>query len=243
MKKAWLYLLIIGLFFQPLKAQEPDSNLFRQWYLTNITIDDVVYNASEYYPFLSIFIQVESPTLYTFSIPYVDGTCSFIITSFDENPNSFALPLEIDTCLLEANCLDDPVTGPCSFLHNKHAEIYTNRPSSFIYEVSQNSNNTFSLEINNTEGNTATYSSVLLSNDGFTSQNSTITPNPVSSTLYLNTQNLAIQSLYVFNLSGQKILEQSTNTKSLDVSSLQNGMYFLQIATEKGSVIKKFIKQ
>lgn len=74
-------------------------------------------------------------------------------------------------------------------------------------------------------------------------RNITITPNPVSSTLHLNTQNLAIQSLYVFNLSGQKILEQSTNTKSLDVSSLQNGMYFLQIATEKGSVIKKFIKQ
>lgn len=70
-----------------------------------------------------------------------------------------------------------------------------------------------------------------------------IFPNPTSQILTIKvSQNIKLQRLSIYNISGQVLLSSKT-ANSIDVSSLANGLYFLQIETNKGTLTKKFIKQ
>ncbi len=66
-------------------------------------------------------------------------------------------------------------------------------------------------------------------------------PNPASTHIYVQHENLAIQSLQLYNILGQNIPLNTTNSanKKLDVSHLTSGIYFLQIHFEQGKVIRK----
>lgn len=69
-----------------------------------------------------------------------------------------------------------------------------------------------------------------------------IYPNPTTDNIYINqVQNLI--KVEVINMNGQLILTKNNNLEKIDVSRLQNGMYFLKIFTENGSNSKKFIKK
>lgn len=68
-----------------------------------------------------------------------------------------------------------------------------------------------------------------------------IFPNPASETININVKsNINYIKSEVYNFIGQLILE--TNNKSVSIESLSKSSYFLKIFTEKGIVIKKFIK-
>jgi len=71
-------------------------------------------------------------------------------------------------------------------------------------------------------------------------------PNPFNTGIYLNSiEN--ISSIQVFDLNGRTLIgldKQSINNKYIDLSGLQNGIYFLKIDySGKQSVIQKIIKQ
>jgi hypothetical protein len=69
-----------------------------------------------------------------------------------------------------------------------------------------------------------------------------IFPNPVSDILYIDTRR-NINTLAVFNLLGEKIMEFRGSRNHLDVHALKSGIYFIRIRTENGSTcIKKFRK-
>jgi len=69
----------------------------------------------------------------------------------------------------------------------------------------------------------------------------TIYPNPTSKSLNIKTNN-PFEQVEIYTLQGQKVLE--TNQESIDVSSLSNGMYLIQVQTETGAVLtKQFIKR
>ncbi|MEZ4874874.1 MAG: T9SS type A sorting domain-containing protein [Flavobacteriaceae bacterium] len=69
-----------------------------------------------------------------------------------------------------------------------------------------------------------------------------ISPNPATNTLFISSKNLKIDTISLFNLSGQKVLELENPNNSIDVSALQHGMYFLKMDSEQGNVLKKFVK-
>lgn len=72
-------------------------------------------------------------------------------------------------------------------------------------------------------------------------QDVVIYPNPTSSRLLLNT-NLAIESVAVYATNGTLKLFKTGNVKNINVSGLQNGMYFLRIQTNNDDfVFKKFV--
>jgi uncharacterized delta-60 repeat protein len=72
--------------------------------------------------------------------------------------------------------------------------------------------------------------------------NFNIYPNPATTTLQLNfAENVSVQNVIVLNSNGQKMKEQ-TETSSVDVSELSAGLYFVQVTTDKGISIQKFIK-
>jgi Secretion system C-terminal sorting domain len=68
-----------------------------------------------------------------------------------------------------------------------------------------------------------------------------ISPNPTNSTLTIQTQE-KIKTINIIDLLGRKTNITNFENNKIDVSNLQNGVYFLEIETENGLQTQKFIK-
>jgi hypothetical protein len=67
-------------------------------------------------------------------------------------------------------------------------------------------------------------------------------PNPIQGLIYIKTSKET--EIEIFSLIGQKVFEKKvTNSRSIDISSLTNGTYFLRIIQNKGTRTEKIIIQ
>lgn len=72
----------------------------------------------------------------------------------------------------------------------------------------------------------------------------TLTPNPASNVLTLNTSSFESQSLKLYDLNGRLMLEtQVLNNQQIDISTLSTGIYLAVVASNKDSQTFKIIKQ
>lgn len=97
---------------------------------------------------------------------------------------------------------------------------------------------------NLTSGNSSLIGAVqnVLGKDDFVIDNSiTLTPNPVSNTLRINTPN-RINQAFVYSIQGQKISE-IFEANEIDFSNLRSGMYLVKIVSEKGIKVQSIIRQ
>ncbi len=94
--------------------------------------------------------------------------------------------------------------------------------------------------------NTATTIVALLSNADFAfEQYFKIYPNPANDVLHIDKkQTIEVTAINIYNTLGQIVLviPNAQQTKSVDVSSLKTGNYFIKINSDKGSSSVKFIK-
>lgn len=81
--------------------------------------------------------------------------------------------------------------------------------------------------------------------DDLTTENLTISPNPVSSTLEISgvEGDTWIKNIEVYNSAGNLVYSNLTSSKSVDVSTLDKGVYFLKVYTEESNSTLKFIKE
>jgi preprotein translocase subunit SecB len=86
-------------------------------------------------------------------------------------------------------------------------------------------------------------SSCSLNTDNFVLDNAiTIYPNPVTKNVNIQLNDgLIFQKVTIYNTLSQKI--KSFTTKTIDVSNLAKGIYNIEITTDKGKSMKRFIKQ
>lgn len=71
----------------------------------------------------------------------------------------------------------------------------------------------------------------------------TITPNPTKGIVLINNESTSvIVSINVYDTLGRLALVQSNTTNQIDLSSLANGLFFVQIETDEGVITKKVIK-
>lgn len=71
-----------------------------------------------------------------------------------------------------------------------------------------------------------------------------IYPNPVSDILNIEANNVELTSIKVFSLQGQLVKEfKNLDKRNLDLSELKKGLYFIALKSDRGEVIKKFIKE
>ena len=95
--------------------------------------------------------------------------------------------------------------------------------------------------------NTATTTIQALSRQDFEFSNYfKLYPNPVSSILNIDAKDtIQISSINIYNTLGQLVLvvPNAQNTKSVDISNLSSGNYFIRINSDKGTSNTKFIKQ
>ena len=73
--------------------------------------------------------------------------------------------------------------------------------------------------------------------------NITIYPNPVKDQLTITTKNEKITSIKIINVTGKTIKVFTENITTINVADLPKGLYLLQIQTEKGMSVKRFIKE
>ena len=224
-------------------SQEPE--LFRTWHLTKVTVNNINYIPSDYGYFPELYIAEEGDYYFIALADPANISCSSSIENFQTNPNSFIVNQDW-LCLPDHTCYDDPINGPCWIIYGRHAEIYYGIATPFTYIIEQNGDETFTLEIANTDGNQAYYSSEFLSNEDFKYNKFTIYPNPVSDILTLSS-NEAAKKTMVYDIHGrlvEPIRSNNTNSIEMDVRHLQNGMYFIKIETENGNTVtKKFVKR
>jgi hypothetical protein len=77
------------------------------------------------------------------------------------------------------------------------------------------------------------------------SQSIKVYPNPVNNDLYVKlTSNLGGNATYkIHNILGQTVTQGDLKNESVNVSTLNSGLYFIEISTEGKKGVKRFIKQ
>jgi len=74
--------------------------------------------------------------------------------------------------------------------------------------------------------------------------NITLYPNPTHNYINITTQNgVSINTIKIYDVLGRLVFTKNNPQNQLDISSLANGLLFVQLETEKGVLIKKIIKQ
>lgn len=81
-------------------------------------------------------------------------------------------------------------------------------------------------------------------NEAAADEQITVSPNPATSQLQLRDAQGSLQSLRLFNAVGQEVLRQELagSTGTVNISNLSKGIYFLQIRTDHGTVMRKIAK-
>jgi len=79
--------------------------------------------------------------------------------------------------------------------------------------------------------------------DEVTLNNLSIYPNPVQNQLFIESSDKQITELIIFDITGKIIKSIGYNTKIIDVSDLNQGVYMLKVATDKGVATQRFVKQ
>lgn len=82
----------------------------------------------------------------------------------------------------------------------------------------------------------------VLSTDKFNLENISIYPNPTNGIFTLNTKNIQIESIEIFDVSGKLIQKNMTNFKNVNISNASAGIYFVKINSNEKSITKKIIK-
>ena len=83
-----------------------------------------------------------------------------------------------------------------------------------------------------------------MSTDSFAVSNVKLYPNPTSNVLNIESLG-AIQTISVYNVLGQEVINKALNSTStsLDVSSLNSGIYVVKTVVDGVTSSTKFIKQ
>jgi hypothetical protein len=84
---------------------------------------------------------------------------------------------------------------------------------------------------------------MIISVDEYSLENSlSVYPNPTSNQLSIDTE-LEINEITIIDITGKLIKTTKQNTSTINVADLSNGIYFIKIITDKGTLTKKFVKQ
>lgn len=206
------------------------------WFLQYVKIDDVIHYTPNNEEVNSVVLQLNG---YHFST----GVCAPLDGSFGFLPdtNKFNI-LEMAEGMLECG----PVYGNNQFQNLYHGYFWTNQLEELEYEYTENSDQSKSLVITDSQGNQLVYGDVQLNTSEFSLNSIEIYPNPVKDFLSIENPNLNIDKIQLLDLQGKIVLEQRISSASikLDLKNLPKGIYILQLKSnhqilQSEKIIKK----
>jgi hypothetical protein len=72
--------------------------------------------------------------------------------------------------------------------------------------------------------------------------NIAVYPNPVTDMLFITSEGINIEKKTIYSLQGKMVLSEKNVSKTIDVSNLSEGLYFIEISASEGKSVQKFIK-
>lgn len=82
----------------------------------------------------------------------------------------------------------------------------------------------------------------VLNRDNFENSSIKIYPNPLNNILNIDSSNIELKKISIYNTVGQLIKNNFGYENTIDVSNLKPGTYFIKIETSEGKQTQKFIK-
>jgi hypothetical protein len=217
-------------------AQEPEL-LETDWYIDYFELDNVTYNN----PIVNAFGIINSNMDFETNIAY-----AYIHPESD----SFFADIMYDPIDPAFTFFNMGITLPgcqawCEFA-GKYFEFLIDDfvEANFTYEIISNSDGTLTLILTRDDGNFAVYqdSKILGINEKALSK-VRLFPNPTTDALFLYTENQIVKELTIYTIGGKKVMQPDVNDQKIDVSLFPAGLYFLEIRTENGRVVERFIKE
>jgi hypothetical protein len=235
MKKI-LIILITVLLYISTYAQNPQ--LFENdWYLQKVIIDDI-----EYFP--PINPEVDNVLLY-FSTDYnfLTQVCESIGSEFITAITNDFFIVDSLVWLPDGTCdLEETIFFQGLYLVNFFNWQGTN--INFSYNIETGAGGFKTLTLTNSNEDIAIYGNALLSNQDFDVSEFTLFPNPATNKIIIeNSNQYSIIKINIYDTLGRLILVQSNPSNQIDISSLPTGLLFVQIETDKGSFVKKVVKE
>lgn len=213
-------------------AQDPDPELFKTWHLhvlgldlINLVVEDV---SPPIYPTLTItetlsFYGESACNTFSGTMSYDGVTELFEIVSFDRTNN---------TCI-------EPAHENFDVLYLEFFEV--GRPAFYAY-VYDNGNGEQCVD---TIGpwypllGLKNFPLAVPENDVL---NIAVYPNPVAETLFIASEGISIEKKTIFSIQGKLVLSEMNASKTIDVSNLSKGLYFIEISSLEGKSVQKFIR-
>ncbi|GHC42966.1 T9SS type A sorting domain-containing protein [Ulvibacter litoralis] len=232
MKKILLFLFALS-FGAPSFAQDP--NLYRTWHLYELAAD---LSPSEY-------VSNVQPSIHPYLTIHPDlsfegyGACNnfmgqftYTIISGEETLTPTFFDATLNSCNYQSHTnFESLFFGYVSATSNQYITLYYDANTSI---------GTLNLEF--APGFYAAYGTEALSVSDQNAVEFTVFPNPASEQLVITSENLQIETITIYEVSGKIVTQFKTVEGSVDVSSLSEGVYFIEINSEEGKHIKKFIK-
>ena len=231
MKKLFLLVLISFSFH----GYAQNGALFQDWFLVSYEINEENYNVSDIIPHITPSLTIDT------SLEFLgDAACNNYLGSFTYD--------DINDYLILDNF--DATLNLCDYqTHNEFETSYFSflNDSSHSYNIFWDMYGDEYLDLISSSGSIIfhyqTYPIIYSVNDNLIS-NTYIYPNPTTNNLYISSKNILIKKMTIYSISGKLIMEQNNNqNNSIDVSSLLEGVYFIEISSESGKSVKKFIKK
>lgn len=210
-------------------AQDINPQLFQTWYLNFVQSNDLseAYHVSE----------IGAPNVPTLMISddltfNGMGACNAFSGNFAsltfENFETADLTSGTEICSTQT-------------LNNFEGSYLSFLQSTGWYNIATESNGLV-LTMDNPIFGRAIFKNYRLKTTDFESDQVAIYPNPSSSKIFINYNQLVISNVEIINSFGQKVQEGNDHFESVDISNLSAGVYFLKIKTDRGFVNKRIVK-
>lgn len=226
-----IILLITIVYTTTLHAQEPDPDLFQTWYLQSVFESDAIpepYIVSEIEPGINPTLTIDTDL--TFSAM---AACNSIYGSFvSVNDETFETTDLFTTLVL------------CGYEDHEsfESEYFGFLQIMEFYSITSNENG-MTLTIGTPIFGQAIYHNYPLSLTEHAISSLEVFPNPSNSVIHINSKDKIILGIELFSSIGDRIEVPSANFDTIDISHLSQGLYYIKVATENGTVVKRVLKE
>jgi hypothetical protein len=179
------------------------------------------------------------------AMPTIDG---YLITETLGSPASLTAPSAgTNSTIITFTVNGSPTAGDMYILENNSALANTVTPLKSFMQADM-IDNAMAEFVNVVDPNAAavtapsTFDFMTLSTDEVELTGVNVYPNPVKNVATI-TGVADIQSIEVTNINGQRVLNNVSNLSTIDMTSLQTGIYFAKITAAAGSKTVKLIKE
>lgn len=184
----------------------------------------------------------------------VGGSASedgFLITETLPGPIDIAAPNDAannPVVVFTLTVTGNPTSGELRIMANNDPEstAFGGALVSFLQaDTIDNGTFEYSNRINSTTGlsGISTFSFATLTTENVIFNNISIYPNPVKNVLNIKGLGNELIKASIYNITGQKVISQTTGLKTINTSSLAPGVYFLNLETNDASKTIKIVKK